>query len=104
MKIFIFIFLFQHRIDELRDHNQELPGNFINELYKWALESIGRVALDTRLGCITGQGNPESRKIIHAINTFFWAISEVELKMPVWRFYKTDAYKQYIEALDSFKE
>lgn len=66
--------------------------------------AIGRVSLDTRLGCITGDGNPESKRIIEAINTFFWSIAEVELRMPVWRVYKTKAYRNYIAALDSFKE
>ena len=37
-------------------------------------------------------------------NTFFWTVAEVELRMPVWRFYKTKAYKNYIGALDSFTE
>lgn len=26
------------RIHEMRDVNQELPGHFLHELYKWALE------------------------------------------------------------------
>lgn len=66
--------------------------------------AIGRVALDTRLGCVSRHGNPESKRIIEAINTFFWTVAEVELRMPVWRFYKTKAYKSYIGALDSFRE
>lgn len=66
--------------------------------------AVGRVALDTRLGCVSKQGNDESKRIIDAINTFFWTVAEVELRMPVWRFYKTKAYKNYIGALDSFTE
>lgn len=113
----------------MRDENDELPGNFLSELYKWALEcmstflnqtisflshinsiylcfcsAVGRVALDTRLGCVSKEGNEESKRIIDAINTFFWTVAEVELRMPVWRFYKTKAYKNYIGALDSFTE
>lgn len=66
--------------------------------------AVGRVALDTRLGCVSKEGNEESKRIIDAINTFFWTVAEVELRMPVWRFYKTKAYKKYIGALDSFTE
>lgn len=62
------------------------------------------MALDTRLGCVSREGNEESKRIIDAINTFFWTVAEVELRMPVWRFYKTKAYKKYIGALDSFTE
>lgn len=114
----------------MRDENNELPGDFLHELYKWALEckqcfcffccvrtdmtlilivkfnelAVGRVALDTRLGCVSREGNDESKRIIDAINTFFWTVAEVELRMPVWRFYKTKAYRNYIGALDSFRE
>lgn len=68
------------------------------------ITAIGRVALDTRLGCVSKYGNVESKRIIEAINTFFWTVAEVELRMPVWRFYKTKAYRSYIGALDSFRE
>ncbi|XP_055679852.1 probable cytochrome P450 49a1 [Lutzomyia longipalpis] len=95
---------FMERIHEMRDESNELPGDFLHELYKWALESIGRVSLDTRLGCVTGEGNLETKRIIEAINTFFWTVAEVELRMPIWRIYKTKAYKRYIEALDTFTE
>jgi cytochrome P450 family 49 subfamily A len=114
------------------DENRELPGHFLHELYKWALEckstpttekflssfvfftlrwtsfrpgiAVCRVSLDTRLGCVSDSPNPESKKIIDAINTFFWTVAEVELRLPVWRFYKTKTFKDYIGALDSFRE
>lgn len=95
---------FMTRIDEMRDENSELPDKFLHELYKWALESVGRVALDTRLGCLSKTGNDESKKIINAINTFFWTVAEVELRMPIWRIYPTKAYRKYISALDSLIE
>lgn len=66
--------------------------------------AIGQVSLDTRLGCVTGDVNTETKRIIEAINTFFWTVAEVELRMPIWRIYKTKAYKRYIEALDTFTE
>ena len=66
--------------------------------------AIGRVALDTRLGCVSKDGNDESKRIINSINTFFWTVAEVELRMPIWRIYETTAYKNYIGALDTFRE
>jgi cytochrome P450 family 49 subfamily A len=66
--------------------------------------AIGRVALDTRLGCVDRNENPEAKQIIDAINTFFTTVAEVELRLPVWRVYKTKSYRRYIGALDSFKE
>ncbi|XP_037944182.1 probable cytochrome P450 49a1 [Teleopsis dalmanni] len=95
---------FMSRVHEMRNENDELPANFLHELYKWALESVGRVFLNTRLGCLTPNGSEESQQIIDAINTFFWAVPELELRMPLWRFYPTKAYRSFVKALDSFTE
>ncbi|XP_017865154.1 PREDICTED: probable cytochrome P450 49a1 [Drosophila arizonae] len=93
---------FMVRIDEMRNEQQELPDNFLHELYKWALESVGRVSLDTRLGCLSPEGSAEAQQIIEAINTFFWAVPELELRMPLWRLYPTKAYRSFVRALDQF--
>ncbi|XP_030750650.1 probable cytochrome P450 49a1 [Sitophilus oryzae] len=96
-----FLSLMEHSLD----NNNELPDNFLYEIYKWALESVTRVSLNTRLGCLDPQldTNSESKRIIDAINTFFWNVAEVELKMPVWRVYKNKAFRKYIGALEDFR-
>ena len=70
------------------------------------LTAVGRVALDTRLGCLApdDRRSMESKEIINAINTFFWAVPELELRMPLWRFYPTKAYRSFVKALDRFRE
>lgn len=73
-------------------------------LFRFCHLAVGRVSLDTRLGCMTPEGNEESQKIINCINTFFWAVPELELRMPLWRFYPTKAYKSFNKALDDFTE
>ncbi|KAH8304376.1 hypothetical protein KR059_007588 [Drosophila kikkawai] len=93
---------FMGRIEAMRDEKDELPANFLHELYKWALESVGRVSLDTRLGCLSPEGSAEAQQIIEAINTFFWAVPELELRMPLWRLYPTKAYRSFVKALDQF--
>nr|NP_724937.1 cytochrome P450 49a1, isoform C [Drosophila melanogaster]AAF58793.2 cytochrome P450 49a1, isoform C [Drosophila melanogaster] len=93
---------FMGRIELMRDEKDELPANFLHELYKWALESVGRVSLDTRLGCLSPEGSEEAQQIIEAINTFFWAVPELELRMPLWRIYPTKAYRSFVKALDQF--
>jgi len=62
--------------------------------------AVGRVSLDTRLGCLSPEGSEEAQQIIEAINTFFWAVPELELRMPLWRVYPTKAYKSFVKALD----
>ena len=67
--------------------------------------AVARVALDTRLGCLEVDlpKQSEPQKIIDAINTFFWNVAEVELKMPIWRIYQNAAFKKYIGALEEFR-
>lgn len=64
------------------------------------------MALDTRLGCLEKSLPKDSptQRIIDSINTFFWNVAEVELRLPLWKVYKTNAYKKYINALDDFRE
>lgn len=97
---------FMTRIDMLRDDKQELPEDFLSEIYKWALESIGRVALDSRLGCLGNDiaSDSETHRIIKSIHTFFENVAEVELRTPFWRVWSTPTWKKYIAALDAFRE
>lgn len=65
---------------------------------------MGRVSLDRRLGCLSPEGNDDAQRIIDCINTFFWAVPELELRMPWWRLYPTKAYRKFVQALDDFVE
>lgn len=44
----------------IRDDKGEMPDDFYEILNEWALESVGVIALDTRLGTMT---NPDASKI-----------------------------------------
>lgn len=47
------------RIRSIQDDTGEVPGDFGNEMNKWALESIAYIALDQRLGLL-GETDPNS--------------------------------------------
>ncbi|KAJ2948278.1 hypothetical protein O0L34_g7511 [Tuta absoluta] len=93
---------FVQRMEHLIDDNRELPKDFLTELYKWALESVGAWALGTRLGCLSDD-DAEAKEIIRCIHGFFHSVPELELSAPLWRIYATPAYKTYVEALDAFR-
>ncbi|XP_068620505.1 probable cytochrome P450 49a1 [Battus philenor] len=93
---------FVDRMERILDNNCELPPNFLTELYKWALESVGAWALGTRLGCLRDD-DVHAREIIRSIHGFFHSVPELELSAPLWRLYSTSAYKTYVRALDSFR-
>ncbi|XP_045778048.1 probable cytochrome P450 49a1 [Maniola jurtina] len=93
---------FLDRMENIVDENREMPNDFLMELYKWALESVGAWALGTRLGCLK-EHDADAKEIIKSIHGFFHSVPELELSAPLWRLYSTPAYKNYINALDSFR-
>ncbi|XP_046395335.1 probable cytochrome P450 49a1 [Ischnura elegans] len=94
---------FVQKVKGLRDENSEVPGDFLDEVHKWALESITRVVLGVRLGCLSSE-HEEARQMINAVLTFFQNVGHLELRVPVWRLFNTPTLKKYIRALDVIKD
>ncbi|XP_043485686.1 probable cytochrome P450 49a1 [Polistes fuscatus] len=92
---------FLTRIESIKNLNNEVPDDFLNEIHKWSLESIARVALDVRLGCLDNNANLETQELINAVVTFFKNVGVLELKIPFWRIFNTPTWKKYVNALDT---
>ncbi|XP_025204934.1 probable cytochrome P450 49a1 isoform X1 [Melanaphis sacchari] len=94
---------FVNRIKKIKNNYQEVPDDFLNEIHKWSLESIARVALDQKLGCLEDEHTVDSdtQNLIDAINTFFANVPELELKIPFWKLFSTPTWRKYIKALDT---
>ncbi|CAH1406869.1 unnamed protein product [Nezara viridula] len=97
--------LFIERMLEMKDENDEMPDDFDNEVHKWSLECIGRIALDVRLGCLDRNlpNNSEPQKIIDAAKFALRKIAILELKAPYWRYFPTTTWRKYIENMDYFR-
>ncbi|XP_044012973.1 probable cytochrome P450 301a1, mitochondrial [Aphidius gifuensis] len=94
------------RIEKIKNSEGELPADFDNEIHKWALECIGLVALDVRLGCLADNLTPDSEplKIISAAKFALRNIAELELKAPYWRYFPTPLWSRYVKNMDYFVE
>ncbi|KAI4477577.1 hypothetical protein M0804_012694 [Polistes exclamans] len=94
------------RIEEIQKENGELPGDFDNEIHKWALECIGLVALDVRLGCLGESLEPDSepQKIIDAAKFALRNVAVLELKAPFWRYIPTPLWTRYVRNMNYFIE
>ncbi|GLH07257.1 probable cytochrome P450 49a1 [Gryllus bimaculatus] len=92
------------RMRDLRDENMELPAGFINELYKWSLESIALVALDTRLGCLAPNLAPDSepQRMIDAVQVMFEGFYKLDLQPSLWRLVSTPMWRRLVHAFDYF--
>lgn len=95
---------FMQRCEEMLDANAELPDDFDNEIHKWSLECIGRVALDTRLGCLDANLAPDSepQQIINAAKYALRNVATLELKLPFWRYVPTPLWTRYVNNMDYF--
>lgn len=93
-------------MESMRDENSEMPNDFDNEIHKWALECIGRVALDVRLGCLSPDLSPDSeaQKIIECARYALRNIAILELKAPFWRYIPSSLWTRYVKNMDYFIE
>lgn len=55
---------FVERMGELRDASGEMPADFNDELSQWALESVGVIALDRRLGVMDSNRDEDVTRVI----------------------------------------
>lgn len=56
---------------DIRDEKNELPADFDQWLNRWALESMGVMALDSRLGILE---KTRSKEAEHILKVHFWEI------------------------------
>ncbi|EEB19767.1 cytochrome P450, putative [Pediculus humanus corporis] len=93
--------VFVEKSKRLRNNLSEVPFNYLNEIHKWSLESLAKIALDVNLGCLDEPPNPETQILINAVVSFFEKVPILELKVPFWRVFNTPTWKQYIHSLDT---
>uniref|UniRef100_V5GP28 Cytochrome P450 CYP12A2 n=1 Tax=Anoplophora glabripennis TaxID=217634 RepID=V5GP28_ANOGL len=85
-----------------QNENNEMPDDFQGELYKWALESVGLVALDRHLGCLhlNAPKDSEPQQFISKVNDMFELMYQLDFLPPIWKFISTPALKRYVKILD----
>ncbi|XP_046621725.1 probable cytochrome P450 49a1 [Neodiprion virginianus] len=97
---------FVRRIRLIRNENFEMPENFSNELNRWALESIGVVALDTRFGCLEGDlsEDSEAQRLIQTVLAWFELWYQLEAQPSLHHWVDTKNWKKFISTMDYFNE
>jgi len=93
---------FVERIRLIRPENNEMNDDFLQELYRWSLESVWLLALDSRLGCFDANlsEDSEAMKVIVATALVFNHLGELTVSLPLWKYYETPVLRQLHEALD----
>nr|AKH03539.1 cytochrome P450 3078B1 [Paracyclopina nana] len=72
-------------IRQKRTHDNNID-NFLPDLYRYTFESICCISLDTRLGCLQLNMDPEIAKVFKASNDFLASFPEFTSGVPTWKF------------------
>ncbi|KFB35467.1 cytochrome P450 CYP12F4 [Anopheles sinensis] len=91
---------FMSIINELRDDKCELPADFNEWLNRWALETMGVLVLDTRLGVLNKQQTPEVSKLIRLTKDAVTLFYQLDILPNVWRKIKTPGFYKLVRTLD----
>lgn len=92
------------RMLNMRDSKNELPANFKQWINRWALESMGVLALDTRFGLLDNKQSVEAQIIVTNLQEFFELTYQLDVLPSIWRYYKTASFKRLITVLDRITE
>ncbi|KAG8178823.1 hypothetical protein JTE90_015376 [Oedothorax gibbosus] len=95
---------FIKRMNDIKDSNNEVP-NLLHELYKWALESVSFVGLDTRLGCLESNltSDSDGLKMVESVLTQFECMNKLEPfsgKPQIWKLFSTPTWRKFVKASD----
>ncbi|ROT72891.1 hypothetical protein C7M84_008700 [Penaeus vannamei] len=83
----------------LRDDKDELPEDFLHQLFQWALD-LGLVTINRRLGCL--ENTPEALRMIEIADDLVRSIHGLEMGSLVrwWRWVDTPALRRLRKAHD----
>lgn len=87
-----------NRIAEKRDDKNEIINGIPEIIYLWSLESIAKIFLDTRMGCLDREMDPKCAEFIENILAMFQGSSMMLRKLPLWKYIDVSHYKKFDKA------
>ncbi|XP_064091513.1 probable cytochrome P450 49a1 [Macrobrachium nipponense] len=89
-----------HKVSRHRDGKGEVTLDFLEELQKWALESVCFVSINQRIGCFDGVVNKDSKEIRDAAFELLDAIFTCETRSKLWKIYRTEPFSKLEKSLE----
>lgn len=89
-------------VRQTRDSRTLEVEDFLKELYQWALECTGVLALNTRLGCLQRglSSDSEQQRLVEAASETHRIIMVTENGLPFWKVWNTPAYRKLVQSQD----
>lgn len=96
----------EKKIQRGRDQNNEVGPDFLQDLYKWALESVTCLALNARLGCLEPNLPQDSHQmqIIRAVSDIFSNSMYLDNRFQFWRFFPSPKLKKFTNGYNTFRD
>ena len=95
------------RIRPRRDsRTNQMPEDFLYELYRWALESVAFIALNTRLGCFDAdlKAGSEQMEVIGAVRDIFETNANLDQAfLQWWRYLPSQEMRRFLGATEVFQ-
>ncbi|XP_041357475.1 cytochrome P450 10-like [Gigantopelta aegis] len=92
---------FVTRLNYIRDDvNHEVP-QLEKEIFKWAMESIGTLLFDERIGCLSNQPQKEAHAFIDNLQGCFVLQQPLMYNLPLYKYFPTKLWKAYEKYFDN---
>lgn len=97
---------YMDRIDLLQEKTGQVPDNFLEDIYLWALECLGHIAMDRKLGALEPGLRPDSvpMQMVRQLTDVLTAMNDLEMGPKTWKLYKTESYIKMETAHNAFLE
>uniref|UniRef100_A0A182Q8U9 Cytochrome P450 n=1 Tax=Anopheles farauti TaxID=69004 RepID=A0A182Q8U9_9DIPT len=95
---------FMEIVHGLRDEKNELPANFNEYLNRWALETMGVLVLDTRLGVLDRAQTPEVKRWTELTKDAVELFYTLDVLPSPWRKIKTPGFHKLMRTLDELTQ
>lgn len=70
----------------------------------WAFESISFVALNTRMGLLSDNPDPNADRLAKHMRDFFNYSFQFDVQPSIWTFYKTAGFKKFLKTYDNITD
>lgn len=91
-------------VKQTRDDNGETPAKFADLINRWALESIGVIALNSRLDVLRQKPGNEGDRLGKLVAEMLELSFQLDVMPSLWRYIPTRKSKRFIKVSDEITE
>uniref|UniRef100_A0A1A9VZ34 Cytochrome P450 n=1 Tax=Glossina brevipalpis TaxID=37001 RepID=A0A1A9VZ34_9MUSC len=96
---------FTKRLESMRvTGDNHIECDFLEEVQKWAFESVSFLALNKRMGLLGDNPDQKALNLAHNMALFFQLSYEYDVKPSVWPYLQTPGFKNFLAVYDNITD